>query len=254
MDLKKPYYKEKEIRLVGSRIVIPNVYALQKVGAGHDGLVYKYNDDIVVKILKHDVEERKIKNLMTFQKANYFCENLKLKRIAVPIDMALDSDGIYTGYAMKFLDDLSKMDEKSPNYKATGDFTCGNLIYAANELKDDFNQLTKARVAVKDINEGSYIYTPNFIYLCDTDKYYLVEKPPKDINLRYFNYTISKLLFYEMRKLPEYVKGDQKALENWVKKCSNSGDYLQELSREIGSDYKTPISEFAKYKMKKIIK
>lgn len=254
MELNKPYYRHQEVRLAGSKIVIPNVYALQRLGGGTDGLVYKYNDDIVVKILKHDVEERKIKKLMTFQKANYFCENLKLKRIAVPIDMALDSDGIYNGYAMKFLDDLSKMDKNSPNYKSSGEFTCGNLIYAANELRDDFNQLTKAKVVAKDINEGSYIFTPNFIYLCDTDKYYLVEKPPKDENLKMYNYTISKLLTYVMKKLPEYKKEDKKTLENWVKRCANSGDYLQELSREIGSDYKTPISEFAKYKMKKIIK
>ena len=252
MDLKKPYYKQKDIRLVGSKISIPNVYALQKVGAGHDGIVYKYSDDIVVKIFKHDVVGLKTKNLMTFQKANYFCENLKLKRITVPIDMALDTDGVYTGYVMKFLDDLSKMEEDSPNYKAPGDFTCGNLIYAANELKEDFNKLTKAKVESKDINAGSYIFTPNFIHLCDTDKYVIKDRAPMDVNLKNFNLVISKLLFFEMKKLPEYSEEDSKLLDAWIKKRINSGDYLRELSQEIGNDFKTPISEFAKYKIKQI--
>ncbi len=253
MELAKPYYKHKEVRLVGKKIIIPNVYALERLGAGHDGFVYKINDDIVVKILKYDVAQRKEKNLMTFQKANYFAENLSLKRIAVPIDTALDNDGIYTGYVMEYLDDLSKINSDSPKYKAPGDFTCGNLILAANELREDFNKLTKAKVLVNDVNEGSYIFTPDYVHLCDTDKYAIVDRITSDANLRMYNFVISKLVYYEMKSIIGDSKECSKLLSAWVKKCTNSGDYLKELSCEIGNDFRVPISEYAKYKVKSIL-
>ena len=75
-------------------VKIPNVFELKRLGAGHDGVVYRY-DDLVFKLLKYDIDLRKQKDLMTFEKAYYFMENLDLKRIAQPIDILFDSDGVY---------------------------------------------------------------------------------------------------------------------------------------------------------------
>lgn len=36
---------------------IKNIYGLEKIGAGHDGLVFKYNDK-ALKLLKYDIENR----------------------------------------------------------------------------------------------------------------------------------------------------------------------------------------------------
>lgn len=148
---------------------IPNIYDLEKIGSGHDGLVFRYQDK-VLKLLKYDINTRKVKNLMTFDKAIYFQKKLKLIRMTKPIDTMLDVDGIYTGIVMEYLDDVTTEKKKgTPRYKETGNFTCGDLVCSTNDLEEDFNELTKNRVQAKDLNRGSYIYTTDFMHLCDMD-------------------------------------------------------------------------------------
>lgn len=75
----------KMVRLVNSKIIIPNIYDLEKIGAGHDGSVF-HCQDLAIKLLKYDVKERKTKGLMSFDKADYF-QNLSFKRILAPIEI-----------------------------------------------------------------------------------------------------------------------------------------------------------------------
>ena len=100
----KNFEVHKPVVMSNAYKLIPDVAALGKVGAGHDGIVYRYGD-YVFKVLKYDIDVRKAKDLMTFEKATYFVNNLHLNRIAQPIDILLDSDGVYTGYVMRFFDD-----------------------------------------------------------------------------------------------------------------------------------------------------
>ena len=93
------------VTIAGTSEVISNIYELEKIGAGHDGYVYRFNDR-ALKILKYDIKLRKEKRLMTFDKAIYFRNKLNLERIVHPIDILLDEDGIYTGYVMKYVDNL----------------------------------------------------------------------------------------------------------------------------------------------------
>lgn len=252
------YIQEKKavpVRLVESRITIPNIYDLEKVGAGHDGTVFRC-EDLAIKLLKYDVAERKEKNLMTYDKANYFSEKIHLKRIVAPIDTMLDSDGVYAGYVMKYIDNVASEKKKNTKeYKNPGDFSLWDLAYASAQLEEDFNELTKNRVVVKDINRGSYIYGEDFMYICDTDKYIIVPRNNSAVlnqNVCTLNFTIAKFLFYEMQKSKNYNQNDLKILSNWVKKACNSRCFLEQLNEEIDMDPKTPISEYADYKVKQI--
>lgn len=68
-------------------------------------MVFKYNDK-ALKLLKYDIENRQKKDLMTFEKACYFVENLNLRRVIIPIDVLLDINGIYIGIVMDYYDNL----------------------------------------------------------------------------------------------------------------------------------------------------
>lgn len=234
--------------------MVPNVYALKRVGAGADGRVFRYGDK-VLKVLKYDINERKTKGLMTFDKAIYFQEELNLKRIAAPIDTLLDEDGVYVGYVMNYLDDVTSYKKKgTPIYKTPSDFTCGHLIYSSSELEEDFSQLTRKKILAKDLNRGSYIFTSDFMHLCDMDKYRRECSNPKDLNKNTLNFVIAKFLFYEMLKTGDYDKGQIKELNNWVKKSSNDRSFLKKLDDEVKSDYRTPIGEFAEHKAKILLR
>ena len=71
----KKFYGELPVTIAGTSEVIPNVYELEKIGAGHDGYIFRFNNQ-VLKILKYDINLRKQKGLMTFDKASYFKNNL----------------------------------------------------------------------------------------------------------------------------------------------------------------------------------
>lgn len=124
---------------------------------------------------------------------------------------------------------------------------------ATSELEEDFNDLTNNKVCAKDINRGSYIYTDNFMYLCDVDKYSIGGQGIEDLNKKAVNFTIAKFLFYEMIKEANPDKQQLKQLSNWVKKQSNSRMFLKALRNEIRNDNDTLIHEYTKSKVKTII-
>jgi len=249
--------KEKESKTIIIRDdlqVIPNIYALQRIGAGHDGYVFRLGNK-VLKLLKYDIEHRKVKGLMTFQKAVHFKDELDLKRITKPVDILLDEDGVYSGYVMNYIEDISSDKKKNnPIYKASGDFTCGELINAIYDLAIDLNELTKNKVVVNDINRGSYIFSYDFMHMCDMDKY--LWKPNGsgiyESNQQALNFIIAKYLYYEILKQRQYDKQQLKTLTKWVKKSSNSKTFLKDLRKEIGDNYSEPVKEFVKYKSDKI--
>ena len=245
---------QSSVFLSNGYVMIPNVHALPKVGAGHDGVVYQYGD-FVFKILKYDIERRKVKDLMTFEKATYFANELKLKRITQPIDILLNSDGIYTGYVMKYLHDISKYPEDD-NYRSIKDFTLGELEKSVDELEEDVGELTRKRIVIDDLNRGSYIITSNFLNMCDMDKFKIVGGPNAiyDINKNKLNFFISKAMYYEMEKSGLFTKDELKQLMRWVKKSSNSRDFLRQLRRDCQNDESYPFGEYVMEKGKIIVR
>ena len=245
------FNQSKQVIFRSDLSVIPNIYELPRLGAGHDGRVFRFNNK-ALKLLKYDISLRKEKDLMTFAKATYFLDELNLKRIVKPIDKLLDDDGSYTGYVMDYLEDVTNPKKKGmPIYREVSDFSCGDLINSTHELIEDFNELTKKNVLATDINRGSYIFTTDFMHLCDMDKYQMGLVRVEDLNKSRLNYVVAKFLAVVMSK--DLDKEQLKKLNVWLKQVVNSRNFLELLENEIGTDYRSPISEFAEYKVKKIV-
>ena len=245
--------KEFSVTISATSEIIPNIYELEKIGAGHDGYIYRFHD-YALKILKYDIKLRKKRGLMTFEKATYFRNHLNLQRITQPIDVLLDEDGVYTGYVMRYVDDLTSVKKKgTPQYRNPGDYSCGDLVYSWEVLADDFQQLSDNGIRVKDINRGSYLFASDFMYLCDTDKYTL-HSSSEEINKSKLNFAIAKFLVSEMKKTGDYDKEHKRIFDSWVKKSSNSKTFRDEILSDIGSDYNVPISKYVDYKVKTLLR
>lgn len=245
--------ESKSVILRSDLELIPNIYQLQKLGAGHDGEIYKYKN-LVLKLLKYDVQIRKSKGLMTFEKTIYFQEELCLRRITKPIDILLDNDGIYVGYVMNYLEDLSnsKLNTKSVR-KTIGDYTLEELICVISDLIVDFETLSNKKVVGRDINRGSFILTEDFLHLCDMDKYQNAASNARDLNKRNLNFVISKLLYFEMMNFDFVDKMERRKLIEWIKCCCNDSDFIFSLLKEITNDNSVNIHDYAVKKAKKLL-
>ena len=250
----RTFYQNKTYVFRSSLEVVPDIFSLPRIGAGHDGYVFRFNNK-ALKLLKYDISLRKEKRLMTFAKAVYFQEELDLKRFTKPIDILLDEEGVYSGYVMEYLEDVTKEDKKDlPIYRTIVDFTCGDLIHTANMLEEDFAELSRKKVLALDINAGSYIFTTDFIRLCDMDKFQIVNNNVIEGNKSMLNYVLAKYLYHAMELCSELDKEQLKEINTWVKKMTNSRQFISSLEKEIGRSYSTPIREYAKEKVKTIIK
>ena len=204
----RTFYQNRTYVFRSSLEIVENIFALPRIGAGHDGYVFRLNNK-ALKLLKYDISLRKEKGLMTFAKAVYFQDELDLKRFTKPIDILLDEEGVYSGYVMDYLEDVTSEDKKdSPIHRSIIDFTCGDLIHAANQLEEDFAKLSKKKVLASDINAGSYIYTTDFIKLCDMDKYQVSSTDVTERNKSMLNYVLAKYLYYAM-ELSENLDKEQ---------------------------------------------
>lgn len=252
-NINKKYNIPKTIIFNNWPNIILNTCELEKIGIGHDGIVFRY-DDQAIKINKNNLDILKEKNLMTFNKLLYFMKELSLKRIVNPSGAVHDENGVYTGYSMKFFKDITK-NGSLPNYIKVGNFTCIQMIYSLMDLEEDFNELTKHRVAVRDINRGSYIFSEDFLHICDMDKFDILSDKSlgaENANKEALNFTIAKLLYYLMIAGKNLDKSQLRQLSNWIKKSANSRTFIKELSRELPND-NTPLSEYADVKVKKIM-
>ena len=241
LEFKKPIY----ISSVYHKI--PSYTELEKIGAGHDGIVYRYGS-LVYKLLKYNIQERKQKDLMTFEKVQYFIENVKLSHITQPIDILLDTDGMYIGYVMKYFDDITK--KANPIYSTPGSLPMKKLEESISILREDVQRLTKAHIIIQDLNRGSYIYTEDGINMCDVDKFRIIHngRIPHDLNRASLNFFIAKALFYEREKSNQFSKDELKVLLQWVKKSANTSEFLKSLSKDCQKDPNYPIGEYAKEK------
>ena len=245
--------KELAVTFASNSLTIPNVYVLDKVGAGHDGSIFRFNE-YALKILKYDISLRKERRLMTFDKVIYFQDKLDLKRITQPIDTLLDNDGIFSGYVMKYLDDLASPKKVgTPLYRSPAEYRCGELITSWKELEDDFYQLSEHGIRAQDINAGSYLFTSDFMHLCDMDKY-VFSRNPRPLNDTTLRYVFAKFLSLEMQKIHACDREDHLALSAWVKEKSNSKSFFDEVSFDIGSEYNKPISDYVEYKAKSLFR
>ena len=141
----RTFYQNKTYVFRSSLEVVPDIFSLPRIGAGHDGYVFRFNNK-ALKLLKYDISLRKEKRLMTFTKAVSFQDELDLKRFAKPTDILLDEEGVYSGYVMDYLEDVTSEDKKDlPIHRSIVDFTCGELVHTANQLEEDFAELSRKK-------------------------------------------------------------------------------------------------------------
>ena len=237
---------------------IPDVFSLERVGAGHDGFVYR-DGDVVYKVLKHGIDGRKERGLMSFDKAMNF-QTLDVNRIIKPDDVLIDEDGVYAGYVMHYYEDLSKKDEEGIVKKQIGEFTVEDFLTSVSELCDDVSELTKRGIVIKDINRGSYIFSSDFLHICDMDKYFLNRGQALRINWNQLNFIVAKLMFFEKMEREGYFKDNEfaneinKRMNKWVSKSANASNFIRTLETELnGSNLNSPLSEFVDFTFQKII-
>ena len=237
---------------------IPDVFSLERVGAGHDGFVYR-DGDVVYKVLKHGIDGRKEKGLMSFDKAMNF-QTLDVNRIIKPDDVLIDEDGVYAGYVMHYYEDLSKKDEEGIVKKQIGEFTVEDFLTSVAELCDDVSELTKRGIVIKDINRGSYIFSSDFLHICNMDKYFLNRGQALRINWNQLNFIVAKLMYFEKMEREGYFKDNEfaneinKRMNKWVSKSANASNFIRTLETELnGSNLNSPLSEFVDFTFQKII-
>ena len=237
---------------------IPDVFSLKRVGAGHDGFVYR-DGDVVYKVLKHGIDGRKERGLMSFDKAMNF-QTLDVNRIIKPDDVLIDEDGVYAGYVMHYYEDLSKKDEDGIVKKQIGEFTAEDFLTSVSELCDDVSELTKRGIVIKDINRGSYIFSSDFLHICDMDKYFLNRGQVLRINWNQLNFIVAKLMYFEKMEREGYFKDNEfaneinKRMNKWVSKSANASNFIRTLETELnGSNLNSPLSEFVDFTFQKII-
>lgn len=249
--MKKEKQFETDVFFSRAYIHIPDITQLNKLGIGHDGAVFGYGD-LALKTLKYDIDQRKEKNLMTFEKAKYIITELSLRRVSQPIDILLTQDGIYTGYVMKKYDDV----RKEPYTNKNRTFVMSDLENVINDLESDFADMSDKHVIVDDINRGSYIVTSDYLVMCDMDKFRIMPscKTAHNLNKGKLNFYLSKWLFYEMLNGYNFTKEDKKNLIKWVRNNTNSRTFTSELRTDCLIDPNYPVREYALEIGKSLIK
>ena len=69
--MKKYNNRKKSVIFNNGNTCIDNIFELEKIGSGHDGIVFRFNN-LALKLLKYDITLRKHKPLMTYDKAIAF--------------------------------------------------------------------------------------------------------------------------------------------------------------------------------------
>lgn len=237
--MEKKNYIKKTVIFANDFSVIDDLHALEKVGAGHDGIIYRYGDD-AIKELKYDIETRKKLGLMTFEKLQFFINwSKEFKRLVFPVDILLDEDGVYCAYVMDFIEQVDL--EKYPLVKTSIE----TFLTSIHELYEDFEILNKMSTVAKDINMGSYLYSRDFIHICDLDKYVVFPKSQNVTlkNREVYNYIIAKFLYFLMYD-KELGKENLRKLNIWVKECSQTGNFLNKITNNLLSNSYDNLGEY----------
>lgn len=254
MVMKRYNNRKKPVIFNNGNTCIDNIFELEKIGSGHDGIVFRFNN-LALKLLKYDITLRKDKSLMTYDKAIAFMNRLYVKRTTKPLECMFDEDGIFCGIVMDYIFDVTSSKDLSLR-RDSGDFTCRELLECVYDLYDDFSSFTESGILVEDLNRGSYIYSYDYVHLCDMDKFKILSTSSHNIydnNINKFNFYIAKLLYFEMIKDKSLSKEDLRQLSKWVRQVSNGRNFILSLEKSIGTLDDTKVGDFSKSMCKSIL-
>lgn len=239
----------KPVTFASNLCTIDDLHKLEKIGSGHDGIVWQYGNQ-AIKELKYDANTRLQKNLMTFEKAQFFIEwSSKFKRIKMPTDILFDKNGCYTAYVMDLIEKIDLTLNPISNVPIS------LFLESSYELKSDFDLLNKMHTVAKDINFGSYLFDKSFMHLCDTDKY-IVYKDLRStviLNIQLYNYMLARLL-YSLMYDKSLDSQSLRKLNRWVGKCSGNIHFLENLDRELSPLLTEPLGSYTNHLKKTLTK
>lgn len=229
--------------VLDDHVSFDDIFDLPRLGSGHDGYVFKYGN-LALKLLKYDIPTRRERNLMTFKKAQFFKNELDLRRMLKPEGVFFDEEGQYAGYYMPAIDNLAN--PKSPNYRSPSSYSTEDLLYAIYDLESDRDELTRKNVVMKDLNRGAYLFDSEFMKICDMDKFYraLSRTGVHSLNIQGLNFLIAKFFLYEIQSKKDITDGQKKAVLRWVKSCINDIHFISRTKDEL---FETPNATIGDY-------
>jgi tRNA A-37 threonylcarbamoyl transferase component Bud32 len=137
------------------------------IAEGGEGIIYKYDDNNILKIYKNNVNKKeKLEKLKLLQ-------SKKLPHdVIIPIEIVYDSNKNFIGYIMNKIsgNEIKQLTNnkflKSNNIKT--DFIIGLLCNIKNVLKQLHNQ----DIFISDLNDGNILFDHNQnVYFIDTDSW-----------------------------------------------------------------------------------
>lgn len=211
---------------------------MKKIGEGEEGRIYRYNNDVAIKLFKHvskkDLEQKKDTSIAL--------KFIDTKNFIRPEKLLLDKKGIYKGYTMPLID-------KEKN-KELIDIEIISLLTMLEELYDGMRELSKTKCIIGDSNPENIIVTDK-IYFIDTASYGLVneftKKDVEEINRKRINYMIlSRRIQLELLYKREMDVETIRKIETFYHKFLESGyqyiqDFLEKESLEKYDNIKTQI-------------
>lgn len=207
----------------------------KKQGEGLESIVFKIDDETVLKVYKDSNEKAKLNESMIKE-----LSQIDTNRIVLPNNIITDEDGETKGYSM---------DYKEDSEASIIDYPKEQLIEELSLLKDDLTELGENKVEIGDLREENTISNESSFYLIDCGDYLKRKKDTTKVNYFFFNeYLINDILIdiiYE--ESTDLKKGLNflKEVKMYLLDDTYIGDYLKEKMQE-----QETLNEYVKRKVK----
>ena len=173
---------------------------LQRLGEGSCATVYKYNNELAVKVFKQPG--------MELHNEESFSEILGIENeTCVFPQCRLEIDGRFQGYAMQYI-------EGPMLWKIVKKIELNTLKEAIRKAENDIRLLSTDRILFNDVNQGGLMWTEDGkIKVIDTDDFYkdedITEEQTYSHNLEQFNTMVEMETGFIEGPLNRYLTSNQ---------------------------------------------
>ena len=199
------------------------IKTFKKQGEGLESIVFKIDDETVLKVYKDSNEKAKLNTSMIKE-----LSQIDTKRIVLPNNIIIDEEGETKGYSMDYIEDSET---------SIIDYPKKQLIDELNLLKGDLIELGEKKVEIGDLRQENTISNESSFYLIDCGDYLKRKKDTTKVNYFFFfnEYLINDILIdiiYEestdLKKGLNFLKG----IKMYLLDDTYIGDYLKEEMQE----------------------
>ena len=139
------------------KITSEELSKMQELGRGACSTVYRYNDDLVIKVLND-------KGIELHNEEN-FSDILGIKNdTCIFPQNRVEVDGLFKGYTMEYIRGI-------PLHEIIKKLDIQTLISAIQKVEEDLEELSSEKILFQDLNQGGLMWdeTQNRIKIIDTD-------------------------------------------------------------------------------------